>query len=83
MVDSHEYLATMVVIGGTSKTGKVHHYYKCGNAIYKKSCDKKTVQKDWIERHIVALTRDYVLRYEIIARLAARLLELCKSVNLP
>jgi len=57
----------MVGVGGTSKTGKVHHYYKCGNAIYKKSCDKKTVQKDWIERHIAALTRDYVLRDEILS----------------
>ena len=51
----------MVGVGGTSKTGKVHHYYKCGNAIYKKSCDKKTAKKAWIERHIVALTRDNVL----------------------
>jgi predicted site-specific integrase-resolvase len=38
-------VAMMVGVGGTSKTGKVHHYYKCGNAIYKKSCNKKTVQK--------------------------------------
>lgn len=33
--------AMMVGVGGTSKTGRVHHYYKCGNCIYKKSCDKK------------------------------------------
>ena len=26
----------MVGVGGTSKTGKVHYYYKCGNRIYKK-----------------------------------------------
>jgi hypothetical protein len=71
----------MVGVGGTSKTGKVHHYYKCGNAIYKKSCDKKTVQKDWIERHVVALTRDYVLRDEIIARLADAVVELQKREN--
>jgi DNA invertase Pin-like site-specific DNA recombinase len=32
--------AMMVGVGGTSKTGKVHHYYKCGNLIYKKSCDR-------------------------------------------
>ena len=35
--------AMMVGVGGTSKTGKVHHYYKCSNLIYKKSCSKKTV----------------------------------------
>ncbi|MCL2153686.1 MAG: recombinase family protein, partial [Oscillospiraceae bacterium] len=44
--------AMMVGVGGTSKTGKVHHYYKCGNVIYKKSCTKKTVKKEWIERHV-------------------------------
>ena len=51
----------MVGVGGTSKTGKVHHYYKCGNVIYKKSCTKKTIRKAWIERHVAALTRDFVL----------------------
>ena len=71
----------MVGVGGTSKTGKVHHYYKCGNLIYKKSCDKKTIQKAWIERHIVALTRDYVLRDEIIDLLADAVVELQKREN--
>jgi DNA invertase Pin-like site-specific DNA recombinase len=73
--------AMMVGDGGTSKTGKVHHYYKCGNAIYKKSCNKKTVQKAWIERHIVALTRDHVLRDETIDRLADAVIELQKREN--
>ena len=71
----------MVGVGGTSKTGKVHHYYKCGNAIYKKSCDKKTAKKAWIERHIVALTRDNVLVDEIIDRLADAVVELQKREN--
>ena len=55
--------AMMVGVGGTSK---VHHYYKCGNFIYKKTCDKKMVQKAWIERHIAALTCDYVLLDEVL-----------------
>ena len=71
----------MVGVGGTSKTGKIHHYYKCGNVIYKKSCDKKTVQKAWIERHIVALTREYVLRDEVIDRLSDAIVELQKREN--
>jgi len=71
----------MVGTGGTSKTGKVHHYYKCGNAIYKKSCDKKTVKKDWVERHIVTLTRDFVICDEIIDRLADAVVELQKQEN--
>jgi DNA invertase Pin-like site-specific DNA recombinase len=73
--------AMMVGVGGTSKTGKVHHYYKCGNVIYKKSCNKKTVKKDWIERQITALIRDYVLRDEVIARLADAIVELQKREN--
>ena len=73
--------AMMVGVGGTSKTGKVHHYYKCGNQIYKKSCDKKSVRKAWIERRIVALTREYVLRDEIIDRLADAVVELQKREN--
>jgi DNA invertase Pin-like site-specific DNA recombinase len=71
----------MVGVGGTSKTGKVHHYYKCGNAIYKKSCNKKAVKKDWAERHIARLTRDYVLRDEIIDQLADAIVELQKQEN--
>jgi DNA invertase Pin-like site-specific DNA recombinase len=60
----------MVGVGGTSKTGKVHHYYKCSNLIYKKACDKKTVKKEWAERSVVWLTRNFILRDEVIARLA-------------
>ncbi len=44
----------MVGTGGTSKSGKVHHYsYK--NAIRKKGqgCKKKNVQKNYIEDFIV------------------------------
>jgi DNA invertase Pin-like site-specific DNA recombinase len=73
--------AMMVGVGGTSKTGKVHHYYKCGNLIYKKTCDKKTVKKDWAERHIVTLARDYVLRDDIIVRLADAIVTLQKREN--
>ena len=71
----------MVGVGGTSKTGKVHHYYKCGNLIYKKSCDKKTVKKAWIELLVVILTRDFVLRDEVIDRLADSTVDLQNREN--
>ena len=71
----------MVGTGGTSKTGKVHHYYKCGNALYKKSCDKKAVKKDWAERLVVMLARQYVLVDEVIGRLADAIVELQKQEN--
>jgi DNA invertase Pin-like site-specific DNA recombinase len=40
--------AFMVGDSGTSRNGEVHRYYKCVNA-KKKTCDKKTVTKEWIE----------------------------------
>jgi len=53
----------------------LHHYYKCGNKIYKKSCDKRTVKKDWIERLVAAYTRNDVLCDEVIDRLADAVVE--------
>jgi DNA invertase Pin-like site-specific DNA recombinase len=37
---------------GTSKTGKLYHYYKCNHA-RKKLCHKKPVHKDFIENFVV------------------------------
>jgi len=71
----------MVGTGGTSRTGKVHHYYKCGNAMYRKSCTKKAVKKDWIERLVVSLTRKHILVDDIIERLANAIVELQKQEN--
>ena len=59
----------MTGVSGTSKMGKLHHYYKCSNVIHKKGCDKKTVQKAWIERYVVYVASDFVLRDESIERL--------------
>jgi DNA invertase Pin-like site-specific DNA recombinase/TolA-binding protein len=66
---------------GTSKTGKTHYYYSCGNVLYKKSCDKKAARKAWIERQIAALTSEFVLRDEIIDRLADAVVELQQREN--
>jgi DNA-directed RNA polymerase subunit M/transcription elongation factor TFIIS len=71
----------MVGTGGTSRTGKTHHYYKCGNNMYRKSCDKKAVKKDWIEQLVVKMAQDYVLRDDVIDRLADRVLELFNREN--
>ena len=71
----------MVGVGGTSKTGMVHHYYKCGNKIYRKTCDKKTVKKNKIERYIVYLTKEYVLKDKNINRIADSVVELQKREN--
>ena len=39
--------------GGTSKGGKVHHYYTCNNRKRSK-CKKERAQKDWIENLVVS-----------------------------
>lgn len=38
---------------GTSRSGAVHHYYKCTNAKRHGGCRKKAVKKDWIENLVV------------------------------
>ena len=71
----------MVGTSGTGKLGKIYHYYKCGNAIYKKSCKKKAVRKDFIERLIVTKTKELVLNDKTINKLASTLVELQKKEN--
>lgn len=38
--------APLIAVGGTSQTGKQHHYYRCKNY---KECGKKAERKDYIE----------------------------------
>jgi len=71
----------MVGTGGTSRTKQVYHYYKCGNNMYQKSCAKKAVKKDWIERLVVKMAQDYVLQDDVIDRLADKVLELFNKEN--
>lgn len=46
----------MTGYSGTSKTGKLHSYYMCNNA-KRKTCDKKAVQKDYIEDLVIEHAR--------------------------
>lgn len=66
----------MVGDSGTSRTGKVHYYYKCGNAKRKKGCDKKAVKKEWIENLVVSQTMGIVMDGSLMAKLTDRLLEM-------
>ncbi|MCL2426277.1 MAG: recombinase family protein [Oscillospiraceae bacterium] len=71
----------MVGTSGTSKTGKIHHYYKCGNAIYKRSCSKKAVTKYWIERLVTELVQKFLAEDGAIERLADLVVEYQKREN--
>ena len=73
--------AFMVGESGTSRTGVVHYYYKCVNAKRGKTCDKKTVQKDWIESFVVDYTMKTTLADNVIERMADAVMELQQGEN--
>lgn len=61
---------------GTGSTGKVYHYYKCGNVKYKKGCDKKPVKKDWIENIVVQQTMLMIMDGPLMERITDRLVQI-------
>lgn len=73
--------AFMVGESGTSRTGVVHYYYKCVNAKRGKTCDKKTVQKGWIESFVVDYTMKTTLADNVIERMADAVMELQQGEN--
>lgn len=56
----------MVGISGTSKTKDKHYYYICQKKRLEKNCKKKTVRRDWIEQKIAEITKEYLMRDEVI-----------------
>ena len=56
---------------GTSKTGTVHYYYKCGNRKRggKETCSLKAVRKEWLEHAVTYVAVTYVQRDEITERI--------------
>lgn len=69
----------MVGESGTSKTGKVHHYYKCVNRKRKHNCEKKVEKKEWLERTVVEFTVQQVLTDENIEKISTRAMELIEK----
>ena len=67
--------AYMVGESGTSRTKTIHRYYKCVNA-RKHTCDKKTVQKEWIENLAVEKAFEILNDERIVDYLVDRLFEL-------
>ena len=69
----------MVGESGTSKTGKVHHYYKCIRRKRKRNCDKAVEKKDWLEQVVVQSTVDYIFTDEKIEQIATRVMEILEA----
>ena len=66
----------MVGSSGTSKSGKIHYYYGCKNAVGKdKSCSKKKVQRDLIEELVAAHVYTIISQPETAARIADDLIK--------
>ena len=51
----------MTGYSGTSKTGKLHTYYKCKN----KDCPTKAIQKDCIEDFVATATQNFLIKENI------------------
>lgn len=66
----------MTGIKGTSHTGAAYHYYKC-NAAKKGQCDKKAVQKDYIENLVISECRK-LLTAPNIDKIAHEAVALCE-----
>ena len=71
---------------GTSRTGVVHHYYKCVSVKKKRTeCHKKPVKKDWIEDLVVSETMKMVMDDKAIEAIVSMLMDLQErdNVNVP
>lgn len=53
--------APMIGVGGTSHTGKQHHYYMCQKKLRTKECKKAVEKKDFIEWYVCEQTIKYLL----------------------
>lgn len=60
-------------VSGTGKSGSKWYYYYCGNTRGKnKTCDKKQVSRDRLERAVVDFTVRYILQEEVLEELARK-----------
>ena len=58
-------------VSGTGKTGNKWYYYYCANNRGKtRTCDKKQVSRDRLEKAVVDFTVQYVLQEDVLADLA-------------
>lgn len=71
----------MVGESGISKTGAKHGYYNCVAHRKKKSCDKRPVRQDWIEKAVVNATRDLLMDEELLDFIADKTYAYYLAVN--
>lgn len=62
--------AMMIGESGTSHTGRIYRYYKCSNRKRFNNCDKKPVNKEWLEEIVVRNTVETILVDDVIESIA-------------
>lgn len=61
----------MVGVSGKTRQGKPqYYYYQCKGRRIEKNCNKENVRKEWIERKVAELTKQYILTDETIEWIA-------------
>lgn len=68
--------AAMIGDSGTSKDGTRHYYYTCQGRKARKGCQKKSLQKDYLESRVIDFVLDFVLSDAHIEKTAAAILAL-------
>ena len=68
--------AAMIGDSGTSKSGTRHYYYTCQSRKARKGCDKKSLQKDYLEAAVVDFVLDHVLSEDQIGKTADAIMAL-------
>lgn len=67
---------------GTSRSGVVHHYYKCVSVKKRRAdCKKKAVRKEWIEDLVVHATMKMLMNDATVDAIVAALMELQNAEN--
>ena len=70
--------APMVGMSGRSHVGREHFYYACQTRRKTHTCDKKNVQKDYIERKVIEAVQECVLDDKTVMWMTDTLIEASK-----
>ena len=60
---------------GTGRNG-IHYYYKCHNRKKNKACDKKTIEKNYIENYVVQATQAFLKNCKEIKQISEKVAEI-------
>ena len=73
--------ALMFGESGTSATGRTYYYYKCANVKRRKGCNKKTVQKEWLEDLVVRETMKLIQNDAVIDKIVQLVMDVQNQEN--